>query len=280
MSVLILKPFVGVNAQGKNTKSTFDAKSAGYTGVGFWMKCATQDIEYVMFKLPDGNNDEELDGFTPPCTYNTETDGTQCNQLGWKNYAVLKDQWQYFQLFFDEVVPDISITPRTGAAGTLDPSKLTAFQIQVNTGMSRDGSTAIANPFECWVDDVYFIKDTPPSKSSNVAPKTCSSSADSAAPGGYYTNSNKIMDCKTGNQKIFKGLARPTLDIDWGWWNVNYPDLSRIKDFGANVVRYSLNESYWLDSSKGAVYQTEIDNIVKGDACAGNGCDPRPPLAD
>jgi hypothetical protein len=254
-----LKPFVDAS---KKTKSTFDAKAAGYTGVGFWMKCSA-DVEYVLFKIPDGNNDRDLDGPSQPCTYDTKTDGTTCNQFGWKNVTILKNNWQYLSVFFDEVVPDVALTPRTGAAGTFDPSKLTAFQVQVNVGTTRAGDSALPNPFECWVDDVYFLKDTPPSKSSNAAPKTCSSNADAAAPGGYYTKDNKIMDCKTGNQKIFKGLARPTLEFDWAGWNINYPDLSRIKDFGANVVRYSLNQSYWLDSTKGAVYQTEIDNIIK-----------------
>ncbi len=241
------------------SKDVFNAQAAGYTGVGFWAKCSTE-VEYVLMKVPDALGDRDTYGVSNPCNYNSDTDANRCNQYCLKNVAVLKNQWQYFQLFFDEILPDPAFTPRTTA---FDPTKVTAFQIEVNSGKSRDGNTTLANPFECWVDDVHFLKGSSPSKSSAVNPKTCSSTSGGAAPGGYYTSGNKIMDCKTGSQKIFKGIARPSMEWDRAGWNINYNDLSRIAAWKANVVRYSLNQSYWLDSAKGALYQAYVDRVVK-----------------
>jgi hypothetical protein len=259
-----LKPFVNVATK---SKSSFNAKAAGYTGIGFWMKCAT-DVEYIFFKIPDANNDANMDG-TPPCSYSVAvTDPTGCNQNGIKNNAVLKNTWQYEQLFFDDMLPDIALAPRSGSAATFDATQITAFQVQVNVGYNRAGTSTIANPFECWIDDVYFLKDSPPSKSAAATtPPACTSNVSGSAPGGYYVgtgaDANKIFDCKTGTQKIFKGVARPSLEWDRAGWNINYPDLTRIKALGANVIRYSLNQSYWTDTVKGAIYQAEIDRIVR-----------------
>jgi aryl-phospho-beta-D-glucosidase BglC (GH1 family) len=53
------------------------------------------------------------------------------------------------------------------------------------------------------------------------------------------------------------------MEWDRAGWNITYNDLSRIKSWKANVVRYSLNQSYWLDSAKGTLYQAYVDRVVK-----------------
>jgi endoglucanase len=131
--------------------------------------------------------------------------------------------------------------------------------LTLQTQYTRDGSSRVANPFTCWIDDVHFIKSAAPSASVN--PKACTSGT--AAPGGYYVTGNKIMDCKTGTQKIFHGVARPSFEWDRAGWNITYDDLSRIAAMKANVVRYSLNQQFWLDPAKGALYQAYVDRAVK-----------------
>jgi endoglucanase len=108
---------------------------------------------------------------------------------------------------------------------------------------------------------VHFVKDTPPT--SSAAPKACTTNAANAAPGGYYVTGNQIMDCKTGTAHIFRGVARPSFEWDRAGWNITYEDLSRIAAWKANVVRFSLNQSFWLDSAKGALYQAYVDRAVK-----------------
>jgi len=48
----------------------------------------------------------------------------------------------------------------------------------MNTKYTRDGSARVKNPFTCWIDDVHFVKDAPPSAS--VAPKACTTNAANA----------------------------------------------------------------------------------------------------
>ena len=122
---------------------------------------------------------------------------------------------------------------------------MSSFQIQVNTQYTRDGSARAKNPFTCWFDDVHFVKDTPPS--SGAAPKTCTATtAANAAPGGYYMTGNQIFDCKTGTAHIFRGIARPSIEWDRAGWDITYDDLARLTSWDSNVVRFSLNEVFWL----------------------------------
>jgi len=58
-------------------------------------------------------------------------------------------------------------------------------------------------------------------------------------------------------------VARPSFEWDRAGWNVTYEDLSRIAAWKANVVRFSLNQSFWLDPAKGALYQAYVDRAVK-----------------
>ncbi|HEY2409319.1 MAG TPA: glycoside hydrolase family 5 protein, partial [Polyangiaceae bacterium] len=177
-----------------------------------------------------------------------------CNQYGQKNLTGTTS-WSYYKVYFSETLQDWDGGTITNGINT---KVLTAFQIQANTQYTRDGSARVANPFTCWLDGVHFLKDAAPSASVK-APAACSG----AAPGGYTTTGNKIMDCKTNSQKIFKGVARPSFEWDRAGWNITYADLSRIQAYGANVVRFSLNQQFWQDSAKGALYQAYVDRAVK-----------------
>jgi hypothetical protein len=235
---------------GAAMKDKFDAKAAGYTGIGYFMKCKAE-TDFLYFKTVDVPNDADVPN--PVCSYSGS--GTICNQYGQKNSTILTD-WTYQKIYFSETLQDWDGGTITSG---LKSDQLTAFQVQVNTQYTRDGSSRVANPFTCWIDDVHFLKDAAPSAS--VTPKTCSSG--SAAPGGYYVTGNKIMDCKTGQQKIFHGVARPSFEWDRAGWNITHEDLARIAAMKANVVRFSLNQQFWLDSAKGGLYQAYVDRAVK-----------------
>ena len=236
-----------------NTKGLYNAMAAGYTGFGFWAKCS-KETDFVFVKEVDQSQDANV--ANPVCNYSS---GTICNQFGQKNTTVLAD-WSFFKVYFADALQDWD--GGSISTGNVASNALSSFQIQVNTQYTRDGSARVANPFTCWFDDVVFIKDTPPS--AGVAPKTCTSAtASMAAPGGYYTSGNQIFDCKTGTAKIFRGIARPSMEWDRAGWDVIYDDLARIQSWGADVVRFSLNEVFWLDTAKGGLYQRTVDRAVK-----------------
>ncbi len=231
-------------------KDKFDAKAAGYTGIGYFMKCQAE-TDFFYIKTVDVPNDADVPN--PVCSY--AGGGTICNQYGQKNSTHMTT-WTYQKVYFSETLQDWDGGTITSG---IKADQLTAFQMQVNTQYTRDGSSRVANPFTCWIDDVHFVKD--PAPSAGVSPKTCTSGT--AAPGGYYVTGNKIMDCKTGQQKIFHGVARPSFEWDRAGWNITYEDLARIAAMKANVVRFSLNQQFWLDSAKGALYQAYVDRAVK-----------------
>jgi endoglucanase len=58
-------------------------------------------------------------------------------------------------------------------------------------------------------------------------------------------------------------MARPSLEWDRAGWNITYEDLARIKSWEANVVRFSLNQVFWLDPMKGPLYKRYVDRAVK-----------------
>ncbi|MGC4093463.1 MAG: glycoside hydrolase family 5 protein [Polyangiaceae bacterium] len=235
-------------------KGQYDAKAAGYTGVGFFMRC-TAETDFVYVKLVDAPNDADVQ--TPVCSYSA---APFCNQYGQKN-ATLLTEWTYHRVYFSEALQDwdVGTVSNTGLAS----NTLTAFQLQINTRYTRDGGGRVRNPFSCWIDDVHFLRDPAPSASPNAQPKACTSNASGTAPGGYFVSGNKILDCKTNAVKLFKGIARPSFEWDRAGWNVTYEDMLKIASWKSNAVRVGLNQSYWLDSSKGALYQAYVDRAVK-----------------
>ncbi|MBN1654831.1 MAG: hypothetical protein JXA30_13755 [Deltaproteobacteria bacterium] len=83
-----------------SAKGLYDASADSYTGFGFWMNCA-KDVEFVLFKIPDADNDADIE--TPRCSYSSNP---MCNQYGVKNNAIIADQWSYFRVFFSETIQD------------------------------------------------------------------------------------------------------------------------------------------------------------------------------
>ena len=251
--VNLMKDVVGTNPP---KKDVYDAQAAGYTGVGFWLRC-TPEADFVYLKTVDAANDADVE--SPVCAYAAGSP-TICNQFGIKNVTGIAD-WTYQKVYFAEALQDWE--PTTISSGNVNAAALTAFQVQVNTKYTRDGGTRVRNPFTCWVDDVHFIKDAPPRMHANVTPKTCSTTTNNPAPGGYYTEGNRIRDCKTGEPHDFRGMARPSFEWDRAGWNITYEDLARIKTWGSNVVRFSLNQVFWLDAMKGPLYKRYVDRAVK-----------------
>jgi hypothetical protein len=235
-------------------KSQYDAKAAGYTGVGFFMKCSSE-TDFAFIKLVDAPNDADVQ--TPICSYST---APICNQYGQKNATLLSD-WAYHRVYFAEALQDWD--SNTISTSQMAANALTAFQVQINTRYTRDGSARVKNPFSCWIDDVHFLKEAPPSSNSSAAPKTCTSDAAASAPGGYTVKNNQIIDCKSGAPKLFKGIARPSFEWDRAGWNISYEDIQKMASWKANVVRFSLNQSFWLDSAKGPLYQAYVDRAIK-----------------
>ena len=84
---------------GVSGKAKFDAKAAGYTGIGFFMKCQVEtDFSYV--KVVDAANDADV--ASPVCSYTTGA-SIICNQYGQKNATVVTD-WTYFKVHFGETL--------------------------------------------------------------------------------------------------------------------------------------------------------------------------------
>jgi endoglucanase len=238
-------------------KGTFDATAAGYTGVGFWAKCS-KETDFAYIKTVDAPNDHDVVNAT--CVYSGT--GTICNQFGIKNATLLAD-WTYHRVYFAETLQDWKST--SISTGNMTPTAFTAFQIQINTKYDRAGLNTAPNDFTCWVDDVHFLKDMPPSATPTAARKTCGNNAAAAAPGGYVTQTNQIIDCKpaTATPKIFRGVARPSLEWDRAGWDITYEDLARIQAWGSNLVRFSLDQAFWQDPVAGGLYQRTVDRAVK-----------------
>jgi len=103
------------------------------------------------------------------------------------------------------------------------------------------------------------------------ASSASSSSASSGSTGsggapadGYYVQGNKIYDAN-GNVHIFRGLARPSTEWSAQGENLSLADFQKIKGWGANVTRLSLNQGFWLPGhvKYDANYQQTIDQAVQ-----------------
>ncbi len=129
---------------GVSGKAKYDAKAAGYTGIGFFMKCqAETDFGYV--KIVDAANDADV--ASPVCSYATGS-SVICNQYGQKNESFTTD-WSYYKVHFGETLQDWDGNGTITSSG-LNASALTAFQIQMNTKYTRDGSARVKNGFTAW----------------------------------------------------------------------------------------------------------------------------------
>lgn len=83
-------------------------------------------------------------------------------------------------------------------------------------------------------------------------------------PGGYYVQGNKIYD-ENGNVHVFRGLARPSHEWTPQGENVSLADFQKIKGWGANVTRLSLNQGFWLPGHVryDGQYQQNIDQAIQ-----------------
>jgi endoglucanase len=230
----------------------YDAAADGYTGIGFWAQCS-QEVESVFMKVSDDATD--FDVVTPRCSY----DGappltTLCRQYGIKNNVLLSGQWAHYEMYFGEALLDTDAV----IAGTgVHPNALTAFQIQLNSL-----ANAQPNGFDCFVDDVHFLR-TPTPRA--AAPRNVTTvNGHTIAPGGYYTEGNQIFD-STGAVHVFKGIARPSFEFDPAGIGITREDIQRMRAKGANVIRYSLSEGYWLSTHPqfNRNYQAYVDRAVQ-----------------
>ncbi len=216
-------------------KQTYDASQ--YTGVGFWARC-TDDVQFAFMKTVDGVEDADTVG--APCAYGGETDTSSCNQYGVKNSGIT-DQWTYYKLYFDEMLQDPNFARFTAG---VDKSQLTAFQIHVNKKGARSG-TAIANPFECWVDEVHFLSEANPG-----AP----------AESVTWTTAGNVIS-RNGNPHKIRGLVRPSMEWDRSGFGISREDIQRMKAWKANAIRLAVKDTFWSDA-KGAIYQKNVKRAV------------------
>jgi endoglucanase len=252
---------VGINFRRDITPGVsdlYDARADGYTGVAFYALCS-EEVESTFLKLSDDATEAEVQ--TPQCSY----DGappltTLCRQYGVKNSVLVSNEWTRYELYFDEALLDTDAT----IAGTgLHANALTGLQIQFN---SRAGQQP--NGFDCFIDDVHFLRAPTPRAPAPV--NVTSVNGHTIARGGYYTEGNRIFDA-SGNVKIFKGIARPSFEYDPAGLGITREDIQRMRAKGANVVRYSLSEGYWLSNHPqfNRNYQAYVDRAVQWTLQAG-----------
>src|SRR4029079_13391739 len=96
-------------------------------------------------------------------------------------------------------------TDATFAGTGLHTNALTAFQVQINSKANRQ-----PHGLDCLVDDVHFLRN--PAPATPPAGNVTTVAGHTIAPGGFYTEGNKIFD-SAGNVHIFKGPGRPAVDL-------------------------------------------------------------------
>jgi endoglucanase len=86
------------------------------------------------------------------------------------------------------------------------------------------------------------------------------------APGGYYTDGNKIYDAH-GLPHLFHGVDRPSLEWNAAGEQLSAQDFQLMASWKANVVRIALNQDFWLQNT--GSYPTTIDNVIGWAEAAG-----------
>jgi endoglucanase len=84
---------------------------------------------------------------------------------------------------------------------------------------------------------------------SSSSPPKGSSAPEASAPaaGGYTVSGPTILD-STGKPHLFRGVARPSLEWSSSGDQLNQGDYGVMSAWGANVVRISLNQDFWLQT--------------------------------
>jgi endoglucanase len=90
------------------------------------------------------------------------------------------------------------------------------------------------------------------------------------APDGYYVEGNKIYD---GNDQVhvFRGVDRPSLEWNPDGEGISSADIDLIASWNANVVRFAINQGFWLEGSVvyDAGYRQRVDEVVQWSKAAG-----------
>ncbi|MGA7121508.1 MAG: cellulase family glycosylhydrolase, partial [Polyangiaceae bacterium] len=92
-----------------------------------------------------------------------------------------------------------------------------------------------------------------------------------AAPAGGYTVSGPTVLDASGKPHLFRGVARPSLEWSSAGDSLNQGDYAVMSAWGANVVRISLNQDFWLQTdaagnsnpSYDATYAATVDQQVQ-----------------
>ena len=73
----------------------------------------------------------------------------------------------------------------------------------------------------------------------------------------------QILD-PNGEPILLRGIARPSLEWSSTGQYLSYNDYLQMKTWGANIVRLSLSQCFWLSGHTGSDpnYQTLVDNQV------------------
>jgi endoglucanase len=77
----------------------------------------------------------------------------------------------------------------------------------------------------------------------------------------YSVKGNTIVD-QDGSTVTLKGVARPSLEWSPTGQSLSPIDVQNMKSFGANIVRLSLNQTFWLDTTDYPDYQTIVDQMI------------------
>jgi endoglucanase len=75
---------------------------------------------------------------------------------------------------------------------------------------------------------------------------TSSSSSGGGTVAGGYTVTGPLVYDGTGAKHVFRGVARPSLEWSATGDNLQQSDYDTMKAWGANVVRLSLNQDFWI----------------------------------
>jgi hypothetical protein len=99
------------------------------------------------------------------------------------------------------------------------------------------------------------------SSSSGGAGSSSSSSSGATAAKGYTVSGPTVLDA-SGAAHIFRGVARPSFEWSAIGENFTQTDYDTMKAWGANVVRFSLNQDFWiLDPSNVNAVGAYPDNV-------------------
>lgn len=106
------------------------------------------------------------------------------------------------------------------------------------------------------------------SGSSSGSSSSGSSSGGTGTPPAPYTVTGPIVYDGKGAKHVFRGVARPSLEWTPTGENLQQSDYDTMKTWGANVVRFSLNQDFWIvdPSNPHAIsyYAGYVDSQVQG----------------